>query len=70
MKQNIGSLDRFIRMLIGLIIIGAGSFHNSWWGAVGLIPITTALTRTCFLYLLLKTDTNDQTEDLLHMLSK
>ncbi|MBT4288357.1 MAG: DUF2892 domain-containing protein [Deltaproteobacteria bacterium] len=70
MKQNIGSLDRLIRMLVGLIIIGAGSFHESWWGAIGLIPITTALLRSCFFYRILKTDTNDKSEDLLHMLSK
>jgi len=70
MKQNIGSLDRLIRILVGLIIIGAGSFHDSWWGAIGLIPITTALVRYCFLYRILKTDTNDKSEDLLHMLSK
>ncbi len=70
MSQNIGSLDRFIRMLIGLIIIGAGSFHESWWGAIGLIPITTALLKTCFLYRFFKITTDNETEDLLQMLSK
>ncbi len=70
MKQNIGSLDRLVRMLIGLIIIGAGSFHESWWGAVGLIPMTTALLRTCFLYRIFNIDTGDKVEDLLNQLSK
>ena len=70
MKQNIGSLDRLIRMLVGLIIIGAGSFHESWWGAIGLLPITTALFRTCVIYRILKVDTLDKQEDLLQLLSK
>ena len=51
MKKNVGTTDRWIRVIIGLAIIGAGIYFKSWWGLVGLIPIGTALAGTCLLYL-------------------
>ena len=51
MKKNVGNIDRGIRIVAGLAIGAAGIYYNSWWGLVGLIPILTALVRTCPLYL-------------------
>ena len=51
MKKNIGSTDRWIRFIAGLVIGAAGIYFKSWWGLLGLIPIATALIRTCPLYL-------------------
>lgn len=50
MKQNIGTVDRLIRVIIGLVIITAGLYFESWWGLVGLLPIFTALIGWCGLY--------------------
>lgn len=51
MKANIGSLDRLLRLIVGLALLGAGAWFKSWWGLVGLVPILTALVRFCPAYL-------------------
>lgn len=50
MKINIGSIDRILRILVGLAILGAGYYFKSWWGLVGLVPLLTALLGFCPLY--------------------
>ncbi len=42
MKKNIGSLDRWIRIVLGLIITILGYMYKSWWGLLALIPLVTA----------------------------
>lgn len=51
MKTNIGSLDRILRILAGLALLGAGLYFKSWWGLVGLVPLLTAAVRFCPAYL-------------------
>ena len=51
MKANIGSIDRVLRLIAGLAILGAGYYFKSWWGLVGLVPIVTAIFRFCPAYL-------------------
>jgi hypothetical protein len=51
MKTNIGSIDRIIRVLIGLAILGAGLAYHSWLGLIGLVPLLTAVVRFCPAYL-------------------
>ncbi len=53
MKPNIGSLDRLLRVLAGLAILGAGLYFKSWWGLAGLVPLLTAAVRFCPAYPLL-----------------
>ena len=50
MKPNIGSVDRVVRIVIGLGVIGVGAYFRSWWGLVGLVPILTAVVRFCPAY--------------------
>ncbi|MFZ5515019.1 MAG: YgaP family membrane protein [Candidatus Zhuqueibacterota bacterium] len=50
MKTNVGQIDRIIRIVVGLTIIALGVINHSWWGAVGLIPMMTAVTRRCPAY--------------------
>ncbi len=50
MKINVGSTDKVLRIIIGLAIVGIGAYLNSWWGAIGLIPILTALINWCPMY--------------------
>ncbi len=47
MKQNIGTTDKMIRILIGMIIMGAGFYYQSLWGLIGLIVVTIALIGWC-----------------------
>lgn len=51
MKKNMGKADRWIRVILGLVIIGAGIYFKSWWGLIGIIPLATSLISTCPLYL-------------------
>jgi len=50
MNKNVGSVDKVIRLIIGVAIIGAGIVFKSWWGAIGIVPIFTALINWCPLY--------------------
>ncbi|HVU24929.1 MAG TPA: DUF2892 domain-containing protein [Opitutus sp.] len=50
MTANIGTADRVIRVLVGLAILALGLFCKSWWGLVGLLPLTTAVVRFCPAY--------------------
>lgn len=51
MKTNVGGIDRTLRYIAGLAIIGAGFYFESWWGLVGVVPILTATFRFCPAYL-------------------
>lgn len=51
MSPNVGGLDRGFRIALGLAIIGVGVYFNSWWGALGAIPLLTGAFRWCPLYL-------------------
>jgi hypothetical protein len=47
MKANVGTTEKVIRIILGIVIIGAGVVYQSWWGAVGAIPLVTALVGYC-----------------------
>lgn len=51
MKTNVGNADRTLRLIAGVAIIVLGVVFQSWWGAVGLIPLFTGTTRWCPAYL-------------------
>ena len=51
MKTNVGTIDRWIRIVIGLAIGAAGLYFKSWFGLIGLVPLTTAFVGSCPLYL-------------------
>ena len=50
MKANVGGIDRVFRAFLGLVIIGLGMYFRSWWGALGLVPLATAVSRWCPVY--------------------
>jgi len=51
MKANVGTGDKIFRVIVGLGIIGAGVYFESWWGAIGLVPLLTAMFGFCPAYL-------------------
>lgn len=57
MSNNIGTIDRIIRIIVGSIIIIIGAMNNSLFGAIGLIPLLTAAIGWCPLYCPLKINT-------------
>ena len=53
MKCNMGTVDRVIRMIIGFAIAALGVYYESWWGFLGLVPLTTAYLGHCAIYRLI-----------------
>ncbi len=51
MKTNVGKTDRIIRVILGAGIIAVGVYFQSWWGAIGVIPLFTASIGWCPAYL-------------------
>ena len=63
MKDNVGILDRSIRFVLGGIIIAAGFYYQSWWGAVGLILLLTGFIAWCPVYSLLNIDSGAESPE-------
>jgi hypothetical protein len=47
MQCNVGQSERIVRIVVGVAIIVAGVMFQSWWGAIGLIPLLTGAVRYC-----------------------
>ena len=53
MKPNVGTADRVVRILAGLVLLGLVFIlegNARWWGLVGLVPLATGLVGWCALY--------------------
>ncbi len=57
MKHNEGNLDRWIRIVLGVIIALLGWYFKTWWGLVALIPLVTGAIGFCALYPIFKINT-------------
>jgi hypothetical protein len=57
MKENIGTVDRILRVVLGLALLAGYYFNNdgaySWLYLLGVIPLVTGLVKTCPIYLML-----------------
>lgn len=54
MSCNVGGIDRVLRIVAGVVILGAGAFGPlGWWGLIGLVPLATGAMRFCPAYTLL-----------------
>ncbi len=62
MKKNVGSVDKIIRIILGIVIIAYGIIESSWWGLVGLVPLLTAFMGFCPLYAPFKISTDKKAE--------
>lgn len=51
MKCNIGTSDKIIRFIIGMVIGTFGSMIGSWWTLAGFVPILSATICWCPAYL-------------------
>tara|TARA_R110000787_G_scaffold41181_2_gene101931 strand:- start:434 stop:628 length:195 start_codon:yes stop_codon:yes gene_type:complete len=50
-KRNIGTIDRALRIILGLVLIALVFVGpQTPWGWIGLVPLATGLLRTCPLY--------------------
>lgn len=54
MTPNVGTVDRTVRILAGVTLIGLAAFGVvGVWGYIGIIPLATGLFRFCPAYTLL-----------------
>ena len=54
MNRNEGTLDRTVRVVLGLFVLALGFVGpRPWIGLVGLVPLATGLVGFCPLYRLL-----------------
>ena len=51
MKQNTDGIDRTFRILLGIGVLAIGAYYQSYWGAIGLVPLLTGLIGWCPAYL-------------------
>lgn len=63
MKCNVGSVDRLLRIIVGLAVAIIGVLFDSWWGLVGLIPLATGLFKFCPFYIPFKISTAGKEKD-------
>jgi len=64
MKANVGTVDRVIRIVAGLILLSLAFIlegNARWWGLVGLLPLATGLIGWCALYVLEAARTEQRT---------
>ena len=60
MSNNVGSVDRVARVLIGLALLAFAfysGYQYAWVGYIGIVPILTAIFGTCPLYSMLGVST-------------
>ena len=56
--KNVGGIDRFLRILVGLVLIATVFVGPTTpWGWLGLIPFMTGVFRFCPLYSLIRVNT-------------
>lgn len=53
MKCNVGTADKWVRILLGVVIAGVGVYYQSWWGLLAIVPLGTAVLGYCPLYALI-----------------
>jgi hypothetical protein len=58
MKTNVGTLDRSLRIVVGVVLIGLSlSGVIGLWGLIGVVPLATGIFRFCPAYPLLGINT-------------
>ena len=54
MKVNLGTVDRLLRLVVGLVLIALVFVGpQTAWGWIGVVPLVTALAGNCPVYRLL-----------------
>lgn len=59
--NNIGTVDRAIRIVVGVALIAWALMGGPVWAWIGVVPLVTALVNFCPAYALLGTRTNKPT---------
>jgi hypothetical protein len=60
MKQNVGSIDKILRIVVGVALLSMLLWvegNAKYWGLIGLVPLVTALLGICPAYSLIGVNT-------------
>jgi hypothetical protein len=57
--NNVGGIDRILRIVVGVaLIVAAAMGAIGTWGYIGVVPLLTGLFRSCLLYKVLGINTH------------
>ena len=62
MLCNIGKYERVIRGIVGVAAVAWGIVEQNWLGAIGLVPLGTAIIGWCPPYALLHINTGSKND--------
>ena len=66
-KENIGNIDRLIRVVVGIGLIGVGAWYLSWSSMIiGMVMILTGIMSSCPFYSLLRISTTPKEHTTTH----
>ena len=57
MKANVGSVDKWLRIVVGVLLIAWAATSGPMWAWIGVVPIATGVFNFCPLYRLLGINT-------------
>ena len=57
MKANVGSVDKWLRIVVGVLLIAWAATSGPMWAWIGVVPIATGLLNFCALYRLIGINT-------------
>lgn len=66
MKQNVGSIDKVLRVIVGLALLSMLLWvegNAKYWGLIGIVPLLTALTGICPAYSIIGVSTCPSKKD-------
>jgi len=54
MTPNVGTIDKWLRIVVGVALIALAIFGViGWWGYIGIVPLATGLVNFCPAYKLI-----------------
>jgi hypothetical protein len=63
MKTNVGTIDRVIRAVLGVVIMAAAYYLEGAWGLIGLALLLSGYLAYCPVYQVLHVDTCPHKKD-------
>lgn len=57
MKPNVGSVDKWLRIVVGVLLVVWAGTGGPVWAWIGLVPLATGLLNFCPLYKLIGVST-------------
>ena len=57
MKRNVGGVDKWLRFVVGLLLVVWAATGGPAWAWIGVVPLATGLFNFCPLYALIGVNT-------------